>query len=75
MILQFAHYLSSEFKDSTIEETNGEIIKLGNNPKITVEVKVSLFNKGSKDFINQNTNLSIENRGFMNKEWILPYED
>ena len=75
MILQFAHYLSSEFKDSTILETNGEIIKLGNNPKITAEVKVSLFNKGSKDFINQNTNLSIENRGFMNKEWILPYED
>ena len=75
MILQFAHYLSSEFKDSTILETNGEIIKLGNNPKITAEVKVSLFNKGSKDFINQNTNLSMENRGFMNKEWILPYED
>ena len=75
MILQFAHYLSSEFKDSTIEETNGEIIKLGNNPKITADVKVSLFNKGSKDFINQNTNLSMENRGFMNKEWILPYED
>ena len=75
MILQFAHYLSSEFKDSTILETNGEIIKLGSNPKITAEVKVSLFNKGSKDFINQNTNLSIENRGFNNKEWILPYED
>ena len=75
MILQFAHYLSSEFKDSTILETNGEIIKLGNKPKITAEVKVSLFNKGSKDFINQNTNLSMENRGFKNKEWILPYED
>ena len=75
MILQFAHYLSSEFKDSTIEETNGEIIKLGSNPKITADVKVSLFNKGSKDFINQNTNLSMENRGFNNKEWILPYED
>ena len=75
MILQFAHYLSSEFKDSTILETNGEIIKLGNKPKITAEVKVSLFNKGSKDIINQNTNLSMENRGFMNKEWILPYED
>ena len=75
MILQFAHYLSSEFKDSTILETNGEIIKLGSNPKITAEVKVSLFNKGSKDFINQNTNLSMENRGFNNKEWILPYED
>ena len=75
MILQFAHYLSSEFKDSTILETNGEIIELGNKPKITAEVKVSLFNKGSKDFINQNTNLSMENRGFKNKEWILPYED
>jgi len=75
MILQFAHYLSSEFKDSTILETNGEIIELGNKPKITAEVKVSLFNKGSKDFINQNTNLIMENRGFKNKEWILPYED
>ena len=43
MILQFAHYLSSEFKDSTIEETNGEIIKLGNKPKITAEVKGQLI--------------------------------
>ena len=43
MILQFAHYLSSEFKDSTIQETNGEIIKLGNKPKITAEVKGQLI--------------------------------
>ena len=75
MILQFAHYLSSKFKDSTFTESNGEVINLGKRPKITAEVKVSLFNKGSKDFIDQNTNLSIESRGFMNKEWILPYEN
>ena len=75
MILQFAHYLSSEFKDSTLTETNGEIINLGNEPKVTANVKVSLFNKGSKDFINPNTNLSEVNRSFKNKEWILPYED
>ena len=75
MILQFAHYLSSKFEDSTFTETNGEVINLGKRPKITAEVKVSLFNKGSRDFIDQNTNLSIESRGFMNKEWILPYEN
>jgi hypothetical protein len=75
MILQFAHFLSSEFKDSTINESNGEIIYLGENPKITAKVKVSLFNKGSKDFINSNVNLSNIKRGLKHKEWILKYED
>lgn len=75
MILQFAHFISSEFKDSTIIETNGEIICMGEKPKVTAQVKVSLFNKGSKDFVNSNIDLSKEERGLKNKEWILPYED
>ena len=75
MILQFAHFISSEFKDSTIIETNGEIICMGEKPKVTAQVKVSLFNKGSKDFVNSNIDLSKEERGLKNKKWILPYED
>ena len=48
---------------------------MGENPKVTAQVKVSLFNKGSKDFVNSNIDLSKEERGLKNKEWILPYED
>ena len=31
--------------------------------------------QGSKDFVNSNIDLSKEERGLKNKEWILPYED
>tara|TARA_B110000902_G_scaffold13715_1_gene16402 strand:+ start:789 stop:2180 length:1392 start_codon:yes stop_codon:yes gene_type:complete len=75
MILQYAHYLSDTFKDSTIIESNGEIIKMGDNPKITADITVSLFNKGSRKFIDPKQNLSKSKRGFTNKEWILDYEN
>lgn len=75
MILQFAHHLSSKFKDSTMSETNGEIISMGEVPKVTADVKVSLFNKGSKEFIDSEIDLSKVKRGFQNKYWILPYEN
>jgi len=74
MILQYAHFLSDEFKDSTILESDGETINLGSNPKITANIQVSLFNKGSRTFIDPNINLASTNRGFKNKDWILPYE-
>ncbi len=75
MILQFAHHISKTFKDSIITERNGEIINLGKSPKVTADIKVSLFNKGSRSFVDNNINLTSEKRGFSNKSWILPYED
>ena len=75
MILQYAHFLSETFKDSTIIESNGEIIKMGERPKITADITVSLFNKGSRKFIDSKQNLTKIKRGFNNKEWILDYED
>ena len=75
MILQYAHFLSKTFKDSCLVESNGEIIKMGRNPKITADITVSLFNKGSRKFIDSEKNLSEIKRGFGNKEWILDYED
>ena len=75
MILQYAHFLSKTFKDSCLVESNGEIINMGTNPKITADITVSLFNKGSRKFIDSEKNLSEIKRGFGNKEWILDYED
>jgi len=74
MILQYAHFLREEFTDSLIVESNGEKIQL-NKPKITADVRVSLFNKGSKVFVDPNVNLSNINRGFKHKDWILNYEN
>ena len=75
MILQYAHFISETFKDSSFIESNGEIIKMGERPKITADITVSLFNKGSRKFIDSEKNLSEIKRGFSNKEWILDYED
>ena len=75
MILQYAQYLSEVYSDSTFVEYNGETISLGKNPKITAKVEVSLFNQGSKPFIDENINLTKEKRGFAHKSWILPYEN
>ena len=75
MILQYAHFLSEYYKDSTFNESNGELIDLGDCPKITADVKVSLFNKGSRPFIKENVDLSSINRGFKHKNFVLPYEN
>ena len=75
MIIQYAQHISSVYKDSTISTSNGEIIKFGNPPKVTADIKVSLFNKGSRSYIDEKTNLSKQKRGFLNKSWILPYEN
>ncbi len=74
MILQYAHFLSEEFSDSLIVEPNGEKIQL-NKPKITADVVVSLFNEGSKVFIDPTIDLSKEKRGFKHKHWITKYEN
>ncbi len=74
MILQYAHFLNTEFSDSLMIESNGEKILL-QDPKITANVKVSLFNEGSKTFIDPSVDLSNEERGFKHKDWIIDYEN
>ena len=72
MILQFAHHLRDTYSDTNIVEKNGEIIRL-DSPKVTAEVYVSLFNRGSRLFIDSSVNLSKIKRGFHEKNWIINY--
>ena len=72
MILQFAHHLRDTYSDTNIVEKNGEIIHL-DSPKVSAEVYVSLFNKGSRLFIDSSVNLSKIKRGFHEKNWIINY--
>lgn len=74
MILQYAHFLRDEYSNRTFIEKNGKKIKL-EVPKVTAEVYVSLFNKGSRLFIDPEVNLSQIERGFSAKNWIKKYED
>ncbi len=72
MILQFAHHLAKEYQNYTYTIDNKtEKIE---NPEVYASVKVSLFNKGSRDFVDVKVNLAKERRGFAPKTWILPYE-
>jgi hypothetical protein len=73
MILQFAHHLRDEYSDTLIVEANGIEINI-KEAKVTAEVYVSLFNKGSRLFIDPEVNLSKINRGFHHKDWILKNE-
>ncbi len=61
MILQFAHYLESQFKQKGIA-----------NPEITANSYVALNGRGSKQFIDPNVNLAEIEAGFHHKDWILP---
>ena len=73
MILQFAKHLNKIYSDTIIAEGN-EKIQL-QNPKVTADVRVSLFNKGNKVFIDPTVDLSKQQRGFSHKEWIVNYEN
>lgn len=72
MILAYAQYLKKQFQDSAIIE-NGEKIQL-KNPIINANVQVSLFNKGSKLFIDPTVDLGSIESGYQHKKWIEPYE-
>ena len=72
MILQYAHYIRDEYSNYSYS-LNGKTEKI-ENPEVYGSIKVSLFNKGSRTFIDQSTNLAKEKRGFSPKKWILPYE-
>ena len=74
MILQFAHHLRDQYTDTVIIESNGAEINI-KEPKVTAEVYVSLFNKGSRLFIDSDVNLSKIKRGFHHKDWILQNEN
>ena len=73
MILQFAKHLNKIYSDTLIVEGN-EKIQL-QNPKVTADVRVSLFNEGNKLFIDPKVDLSKEQRGFKNKKWVLNYKN
>lgn len=72
MILQFAHFLRDEFKDSCIH-TNDTTICLG-TPKVFVDARVTLFNKASRVFVDPMRNLAEEPYDLQHREWIIPYE-
>lgn len=61
MILEFAHHLASEFEERGID-----------NPEVTVESYVALNGRGTRRFIDSETNLANCKRGFHHKDWILP---
>jgi hypothetical protein len=73
MILQYAHHLRDEYSDTLIIEGEEKIYL--NIPKVTADVRVALFNKGSRPFIDPNMNLSIIKRGLHQKNWVLDYEE
>lgn len=64
MILQFAHYLKSEFIE------NGYV-----NPIITVDSYVNLNGRLSRRFIKKDVNLLQYTESFKQKEWIIPLND
>lgn len=64
LILQFAHYLEAVYKEKGIK-----------HPIITAEAYVSLNGKGSRLFIDPNTDLTKVSDSFAAKTWILPYEN
>ncbi|MFD1553033.1 HTTM domain-containing protein [Putridiphycobacter roseus] len=72
MILEYAHYLKSIYKDTIIEE-NGKTFSI-KEPIINANVQVSLFNKGSQTFIDPTIDLGSIKRGYQHKKWIKEYE-
>jgi hypothetical protein len=73
MILQYAHHLRDEYSDTLIIEGKEKIyLKI---PKVTADIRVALFNKGNRQFIDPNMNLSNVKRGLHQKKWVLDYEE
>ena len=64
MILQFAHYLKSEFIK------NGYV-----KPNITVDSYVNLNGRLSRRFIKKDVNLLQYKDSFKHKDWIIPLDD
>lgn len=70
MVLEFAHFLYNEFKDSLIVENNKTIAL--NNPAVKAKVYTRLHNHGQL-MVDTNVNLAAQKRGFHHKDWIIPF--
>jgi len=64
MILQYAHFLASEYQKMGI-----------NNPIVTAESYVTLNGSGSMLYIDSTVNLATEQETFGHKKWILPFHN
>jgi hypothetical protein len=62
MILQYAHFLASEYKKQGIK-----------NPIVTAESYVTLNGSGTRLYIDSTVNLANEQETFDHKKWILPF--
>jgi hypothetical protein len=62
MILQFAHFLATEYKKKGIKD-----------PIVTAESYVTLNGSGSRLYIDSTVNLAKEEDTFGHKKWILPF--
>jgi hypothetical protein len=63
LILQFAHFLASEYKKRGIA-----------NPEVYAETYATLNGSGSRPFTDPRVDLAKETEGFSAKTWILPFE-
>jgi len=73
MILQFAHFLRDEFKDSTVVIKDKKFTF--HNPIVKANSFVSLNGKAAKQFIDPNVNLALEPYNLKHRNWVLPYEE
>lgn len=64
MILQFAHFLESEYQKQGID-----------NPEVRAKVYVTLNGTGSRPYIDPTVNLAMVRDGYHHKSWILPWHD
>lgn len=64
MILQFAHFIESEYKKIGIKD-----------PEVRVESYVTLNGSGSRLYIDKTVDLTKEKENFLPKKWILPFAE
>lgn len=62
MIVQFAHFIESEYKKKGIPD-----------PEVRAEAYVTLNGSGSRPFIDSTVDLTKHSDGFQHKDWILAY--
>jgi len=64
MILQFAHHLEDEYQKN-----------FGGDVEVTVTSNVTLNGRRSQPLIDPNVDLTVQERGFAHKDWILPFNE
>lgn len=73
MIVQFAHYLGQQFKDTTLI-FGQEHVHLS-NPKVEAEVYVSLNGRPHQLMVSRKYDLTKENYNLKHRRWIEPFRD